>query len=281
MDKKVFIGMYHNDSELMDQIDELKTKGIEGENIYVIAEDDTDVAMFQGMKYGDVQTAPESWFDRFMDILTGSDHVRTMLQEVGVPEGDMDNYYEQIQSGGKLLYVDKGEMKNLHAQRGERFGMTNRGTDPNLGANAVTSYETEVYDNILPAASLPEDGPLASGMRDEIPPSTASYGSVPKAAGMYEELPPEMRDFADRKQASARSENQTPTSEDIAPLGSFGGESSPELDTFATLPTSSTSNTDAFASVSEAGQNPELQARRQQDEELRMSEVVTDKQSEE
>lgn len=227
MDKKVFIGMYHNDSELMAQIDELKTQGIEGENIYVIAEDKTDVAMFQGMKYGDVQTAPESWFDRFMDILTGSDHVRSMLEEVGVPEGDMDNYYEQIQNGGKLLYVDRGEMKNLHVQRGDRFGMTNSGTDPNLGANAVNAYDNVVYDDTSPQASFSKDTAYTESLVDEV---TPTYRDAPKAAGMYEELP------RDNKRDFTVHENPAPIHEDNAPLGSFSGQSSPELDTFATLP---------------------------------------------
>lgn len=144
MEKKVFIGMYHNDSELMKKIDDLKAQGIEGENIYLIAQDDTDVAMFQGMKYGDVQTTPDSWFDRFLDFLTGENHVRTMLQEVGVPEEDMANYYREIESGGKLLYVDQGELNEYHSHYINQFGLMNDGSDPNLGANRVT---LEDYDS--------------------------------------------------------------------------------------------------------------------------------------
>ncbi|WOV88237.1 general stress protein [Sporosarcina oncorhynchi] len=257
MDKKIFIGMYNNDSELMAKIDELKTQGIEGENIYVIAEDNTDVAMFQGMKYGDVQTAPESWFDRFMDILTGSDHVRTMLHEVGVSEGDMDNYYEQIQNGGKLLYVDKGEMNTLHIERGERFGMTNSGTDPNLGANRVTAYENEVYDDSLPAASLREEAPYTIGILDEIPHSVNSYDEPPKAAGMYEEIPREKNHFSKSPRASTEIEMQ-PSSEDIAPLAGFDGQSSPELDTFATLPINDQADTPAFSNHNEGTLNADV-----------------------
>ena len=116
MDDKRFIGMYHNDSELMTKIDDLKNQGIDGENIYVIAQDDSDVTMFQGMKYGDVQTTPESWFDRFMNFLTGENHVRSMLREVNVPDSEMDNYYNEILNGGKLLYVDEGEINTLHGR---------------------------------------------------------------------------------------------------------------------------------------------------------------------
>ena len=116
MEDKKFIGMYHNDSELMTKIDDLKNQGIAGENIYVIAQDESDVTMFQGMKYGDVQTTPDSWFDRFLNFLTGENHVRSMLREVDVPDSDMDNYYNEILNGGKLLYVDEGEINTLHAR---------------------------------------------------------------------------------------------------------------------------------------------------------------------
>ncbi|MFC5604206.1 YsnF/AvaK domain-containing protein [Sporosarcina koreensis] len=146
MNDKKFIGMYHNDSELMTKIDDLKAQGIDGENIYVIAQDDSDVTMFQGMKYGDVQTTPESWFDRFMNFLTGENHVRTMLHEAGVPDGDMDNYYNEIQNGGKLLYVDEGELNRLHTRSDGSFGVTDDGVDPNLGANRVSDFEeNELY----------------------------------------------------------------------------------------------------------------------------------------
>ncbi|MFS0689216.1 YsnF/AvaK domain-containing protein [Sporosarcina sp. 179-K 8C2 HS] len=141
MNDKKFIGMYHNDSELMTKIDDLKSQGIDGENIYVIAQDDSDVTMFQGMKYGDVQTAPESWFDRFMNFLTGENHVRSMLHEAGVPDGDMDNYYNEIQNGGKLLYVDEGELNRLYTKSDGRFGIVDGGVDPNLGANRVSEFE--------------------------------------------------------------------------------------------------------------------------------------------
>lgn len=153
MDDKKFIGMYHNDSELMTKIDDLKNQGIDGENIYVIAQDKSDVTMFQGMKYGDVQTTPESWFDRFMDFLTGEDHVRSMLKEAGVADGDMDNYYNEIQTGGKLLYVDEGELNRLHTKNDASYGIIDVGVDPNLGANRVSEYEENELEETLHANS--------------------------------------------------------------------------------------------------------------------------------
>ena len=141
MDDKRFIGMYHNDSELMTKIDDLKNQGIDGENIYVIAQDDSDVTMFQGMKYGDVQTTPESWFDRFMNFLTGENHVRSMLREVNVPDSEMDNYYNEILNGGKLLYVDEGEINTLHGRSDRDFGVLDEGVDPNLGGNRLSEFE--------------------------------------------------------------------------------------------------------------------------------------------
>lgn len=163
MNDKKFIGMYYNDSELMSKIDDLKSKGIEGENIYVIAQDDSDVTMFQGMKYGDVQTTPESWFDRFMDFLTDENHVRSMLREVGVADGDMDNYYKEIQNGGKLLYVDEGELNQLHSDNNVSFGVNNVGVDPNLGANRVSEFEENELNR--PSAAF-QDSNLYEGTEE-------------------------------------------------------------------------------------------------------------------
>ncbi|MCM3709001.1 YsnF/AvaK domain-containing protein [Sporosarcina luteola] len=170
MNDKKFIGMYHNDSELMTKIDDLKAQGIDGENIYVIAQDDSDVTMFQGMKYGDVQTAPESWFDRFMNFLTGENHVRSMLHEAGVADGDMDNYYTEIQNGGKLLYVDEGEVNRLHANSNGRFGVSDVGVDPNLGANRVSEFEeNELNRSSYDASSAAfQDSNLYDGTNETI-----------------------------------------------------------------------------------------------------------------
>ncbi|MFD1204981.1 YsnF/AvaK domain-containing protein [Sporosarcina contaminans] len=157
MNDKTFIGMFYDDEEILKQIDDLKAQGFDGENIYVITKDKNDVAMFQGLKYGDVQTTPDSWFDRFIDFMTGEDHVRSMLKEVGVNDNDMDAYYRDIEAGGKLLYVDEGEANRLYKTNGERFGATGLGTDPNLGANRV--IENETTDEIFPEAY---DAPYAA-----------------------------------------------------------------------------------------------------------------------
>lgn len=206
MDDKKFIGMYHNDSELMTKIDDLKTQGIDGENIYVIAQDDSDVTMFQGMKYGDVQTAPESWFDRFMDFLTGEDHVRSMLKEAGVADADMDNYYYQVQNGGKLLYVDEGELNRLHARNETNFGLLDEGTDPNLGANRVSEFEeNELYRSDYSTGAF-QDSNLFDGA-DE------NYGRVGgealRSGSNYETPPSNYYGVQNRYDASDREVNET------------------------------------------------------------------------
>ncbi|MDW0116845.1 general stress protein [Sporosarcina thermotolerans] len=164
MKEKKFVGMYHDDSELMAKIDQLKSQGFEGENIYVIAEDENDIRMFQGMKYGDVKTTPDSWFNRFIDFLTGEDHVRSMLQEVGVSEGDMENYYTEIKTGGKLLYVDQGEVNLFHTNYSRNsFGVSDIGSDPNLGANRISDFESNEFSSNNYSSGAFQDSNLHEG----------------------------------------------------------------------------------------------------------------------
>lgn len=141
MNEKRFIGMYHNDSDLMKKIEDLKMQGIDGNNIYVVAEENGDVGMFKSKEYNKAGDAHESWLDRFMNFLTGENHVRGAMTNAGVPDADMDNYYTDIQNGGKLLYVDEGEMGRMHSEGAASFGLDPEASDPNLGANTVSEYD--------------------------------------------------------------------------------------------------------------------------------------------
>src|SRR5690606_29347311 len=104
-----------------------------------------------------------SWFDRFMNFLTGENHVRSMLQEAGVADGDMDNYYNEIQNGGKLLYVDEGELNRLHTAGDGRFGVMDEGVDPNLGANRLSEFEENELSNSNYSTGAFQDSNLHEG----------------------------------------------------------------------------------------------------------------------
>ncbi|MEK4023823.1 MULTISPECIES: general stress protein [Sporosarcina] len=105
---KTFIGVYYNDSDLLDKIEELKLTGYLADNIYVIAKNENDVSMLRNRTAADVHAAYGTWTDRFIGFLTGENHVKRMMDGVGMNEIEIDRYYEEVQHGGILLYVDEG-----------------------------------------------------------------------------------------------------------------------------------------------------------------------------
>lgn len=105
---KTFIGVYYKDADLLDKIDELKETGYLDDNIYVIAKNENDVAMLRSRTGADVYSAYDTWTDRFMGFLTGENHVKQMMYGIGMDTVQVDRYYEEVQHGGMMLYVDEG-----------------------------------------------------------------------------------------------------------------------------------------------------------------------------
>ncbi|AXH98340.1 hypothetical protein DV702_00640 [Sporosarcina sp. PTS2304] len=108
INNKTFIGVFYNDSDLLDKIEELKLTGYLDDNIYVIAKNETDIAMLRSRTAADVHAAYDSWTDRFMGFLTGENHIKQMMYGVGMDDEQVNRYYEEVQHGGMLLYVDEG-----------------------------------------------------------------------------------------------------------------------------------------------------------------------------
>jgi len=157
MDDKRFIGVYHSESALLDKVEELKAQGIADDNIYVVAKNDTDLSMLRSRTSADIQTTDhESWLDKFMDFLSGKDHVNGMLHHLGLSDDEAERYYQDIENGGLLLYVDQGEASIYYEENEATFGMTDLGRDQNLGANAVNAYQNMEMRNEY-QDSLPPD----------------------------------------------------------------------------------------------------------------------------
>ena len=171
MKEKRFVGMYNNDAQLMTKIDDLKRQGIDDDNMYVVTEHESDVSMFKGRAYVENGTHSESWLDRFMNFITGEDHVHGTLHQAGVPKSDLERYHTEIRNGGKLLYVDEGEVSRLHATDRNRFTSNTTATDPNLGANAVSEYDEsgltgEVGQPQMGSTGAFQDTPMYEGRNE-------------------------------------------------------------------------------------------------------------------
>lgn len=184
MDNKKFIGVYHNETDLMTKMDELKTNGYAEEDMYITVKDKDAVSMVRGRTNAEVETAGGSWGDRFMSFLSGVDPIRDGFRNMGLSDEESDRYYNDIENGGMLLYVDRdygshydseydpsrtvgianGNTADLNGERLEPIDYdrlndlnTNRSgsltsadkTDANLGSNLYTENDSLRSDDTL------------------------------------------------------------------------------------------------------------------------------------
>lgn len=120
MNKKTFVGMYDTDEALLAAIEELDEKGIDPENMYVISRNEEDVELLRRRTSEDIQSVPSNWLDRFIGYISGENHVRSMLVEVGFDEADLRRYEAEIKQGKRLLYVEGEPEKSAYEINEER-----------------------------------------------------------------------------------------------------------------------------------------------------------------
>lgn len=135
MDNKTFIGIFHSEETAIRKIQALKAEGYAVNDIYAVAKDEDNISMVRGRTDVDVQAVSEaepSWLDRFMAFLSGEEPVRAALTKIGLSDEEIMHYYQDIEKGSILIYVDK-EYGTLH-DAGSNIIET---ADPNLGPNPV------------------------------------------------------------------------------------------------------------------------------------------------
>jgi hypothetical protein len=120
MNQKTFVGLYDTEEALLAAIEELDEKGIAPENMYVIARNEEDVELLRRQTSEDIQSAPSNWLDRFIGYISGENHVRSMLVEVGFDEADLRRYEAEIKEGKRLLYVEGEPEKTAYELNAER-----------------------------------------------------------------------------------------------------------------------------------------------------------------
>ncbi len=137
---KRFAGTFQTETELIAKVQELKATGISVDNIYVIAKDDHDLHMLRSRTDAEVKTTDGSWMDKFMNFLSGEDHIYTLLSDTGLSEAEKDRYTCEIHEGAMLLYVDEGEAGARYLDNNARNSLSESSNDVNL--ETVASTET-------------------------------------------------------------------------------------------------------------------------------------------
>lgn len=136
--EKRFVGTFQTETEVIAKVQDLKAKGISDDNIYVITEDEQDLHMLRSRTDAEVKTPEGSWMDKFMNFISGEDHIYNLLSDTGLSEAEKDRYTREIHDGAILLYVDEGEVDTYRRENNARFSAIDSANDKNLQADAST-----------------------------------------------------------------------------------------------------------------------------------------------
>lgn len=100
------IGTFDVQAEVIHEIGELKAQGYKEEDMYVVALNGQQLQMVQGQTDVHLNTDEGDFMDKFKSFISGEDPTKDALRQMGLSDSEADEYYQQIQSGKIVLYVD-------------------------------------------------------------------------------------------------------------------------------------------------------------------------------
>lgn len=175
MQEKTFVGLYDTEDTLIVALEELRKKGIQPEDMYIIAKREEDVEVFRQRTYDEIQSVPSNWLDRFIGFISGENHVRSMLVEVGFDEAVLRKYEAEIKQGKWLLYVEGEPKKTVYEIHAERYS-----NEKNPLKQSVTEAErlNRIEDD---SVEFGKDGYPKNAYRDSVIFEDRAYTmSIPK-----------------------------------------------------------------------------------------------------
>ena len=123
-DNKLY-GIYNNEMELQEEMDRLRAKGYGEEDIYIVSNHHQQLSMHRGSTSYENDTNEESWWDRFKAFMMGEDLVRDQyFSQMGLTDEERNRYYDELQAGKYLLYVDKN-YGSYFDEGTKNYGMSN------------------------------------------------------------------------------------------------------------------------------------------------------------
>ncbi|MDV6377792.1 general stress protein [Sporosarcina sp. GW1-11] len=144
MSSNRYMGMYFNEMELMNRVQELKSEGWPEDHIYVVVKNDDQLTMVRSRTGAEIKSSDDSWWGRFMGFISGEDHVHRMVSSLELGSEETEQFYREIEQGGMLLYVDSGQANQQYMDNTDFYGLNRGGTDINLGANGLSVTDQEL-----------------------------------------------------------------------------------------------------------------------------------------
>lgn len=179
MADKKFIGVFHSEYEVLDQIAALEVQGISENAIYLITNDTDSLSMVQGRTDVDMRTSEGNWLDKFKAFLTGDEPVMAAFTNMGFTEEQSTLYYNEAKKGGILLFVDRdfNHIAHDYVAQNQETGYLNEHVDANLGSNLTVDDPHNPLDesehiptNVAPEDHFPIEEELKQTGEDEVVP---------------------------------------------------------------------------------------------------------------
>lgn len=103
----------------------LRAQGYGEEDMYIVSNHNLQLSMYQGSTFYENETKEGSWWDRFKVFMRGEDLVRDRyFTQMGLTEKERNRYYDELQAGKYLLYVDK-HYGSYFDEGTKNYGMNN------------------------------------------------------------------------------------------------------------------------------------------------------------
>ena len=140
MADKKFVGTFHNETQVLNKIDELKAQGYTENDIYIVTNDGDTLSIIRGETDVDLRSPEGNWMDKFIAFLSKMNPSKVHSLTWASPTKNPTVISMSSKAGGILLYVDQ-EYGNLYGNQGTEYQAGY--TDPNIGSNLVV----DDYDN--------------------------------------------------------------------------------------------------------------------------------------
>lgn len=133
-----FMATFDTETEVLKKIEDMKAQGSREEDMYVMARNEDQISMVRGRTDVDYKSSEGNWMDKFMGFLSGNEPTREAFSNMGVDQSEADRYYNDVQNGKILLFVD------------HEFGANYEGdaaSDDNSYSNASSAVSSEAVDS--------------------------------------------------------------------------------------------------------------------------------------
>jgi len=140
----------------MDKIDELRLQqGYADKNIFVITNDPDSLMIVSQQSDIDLRYPEGSWFEQVKSFLGGDEPIRGAFKHMGFTREEALEYYNEVENGGILLFVNRKKDQPLNHQE---VGNRESYVDPNIGSNMVAkNLHSATTDDTLETNGLRQD----------------------------------------------------------------------------------------------------------------------------